>query len=189
MPPAMAAPPPPPMSIGRPPSPAFGAAPAAPAAPAAVGKMISLSSSPVADRSAGVAPPRPMREPVDPTLAILEEQAASGLWEGSGTATTTATVSALVRLLRLGLTTTHPVHGAQIKKATGALALHLRGAVGRGVDVRLVELGLAVAWVLATGRRTRLEIEEAARAEGVAAPVDERAARARVDALATALGL
>lgn len=123
----------------------------------------------------------------DPVRELLARQAASGLWEPPGRDPVEATVEALVALLRLGLSTSHPVHGAQIKKAVDALLArveHERPAP------RVVELALGVAWLLASGRRTRRSIEDTARASAdlaalAAALGDEPAVRAHVDRLAS----
>ncbi|MBX3225068.1 MAG: VWA domain-containing protein, partial [Labilithrix sp.] len=122
----------------------------------------------------------------DPVLAVLARQAATGLWEEPGRDAVSATVDALLALLRLGLSTAHAVHGAQIKKAVDALLAHLATATVTG---RVRELALGVAWLMASGRRTRHAIEDAARVGGadlaaLAATLgDEPAVRARVDLL------
>jgi len=124
--------------------------------------------------------------PADPQLALLSRQAASGLWEEDGRDPIEATALALLALLRLGLSTSHPVHGAQLKKAVEALLAHLASA-SSGARVR--ELALGVAWLLASGRRTRRTIEDATRGGGndlaalAATFGDEPAVRARVDLL------
>lgn len=117
----------------------------------------------------------------DPVLAILSRQAASGLWEEPGKDPIEATAAALVALLRLGLTSAHPVHGAQIKKAVEAVLE--RFATQPPKDARIVQLVLGVAWLMASGRRTRGQIEAAAVANG-ARLGDESAVRAEVDRLA-----
>jgi len=99
-------------------------------------------------------------ESADPVLAILAKQSASGLWEDGGDPIL-ATVKALLGLLRLGLSTSHPVHGAQTKKGVDALLDALAGDT-RGADAALVEVALGVAWLLSTGRRTRAQIRELA---------------------------
>jgi Ca-activated chloride channel family protein len=104
-----------------------------------------------------VAPPfMPKRdESGDPIKGLLERQSASGLWEEPGRATIEVTLDALLVLLRLGVTTSHPVHGAQTKKAVDALLEVLT----EDVDPKLAELALAALWLLSTGRRTRLAIK------------------------------
>jgi Ca-activated chloride channel family protein len=122
----------------------------------------------------------------DAVLALLSRQVASGLWEEEGRDPIEATALALLALLRLGLSTSHPVHGAQLKKAVDALLDHLASTV---TPPHLRELALAVAWLLASGRRTRRAIEDAARGGGHdLAPLaatfgNEPAVRARVDLL------
>lgn len=107
----------------------------------------------------------------DPLLATLERQSASGLWEAPGRDPIEVTVDALLVLLRLGVSTSHPVHGAQTKKAVEALLDALASAPS--LDPKVAELALAALWLLSTGRRTRTAIKDAtgARAglEGLAA--------------------
>ncbi len=123
----------------------------------------------------------------DPVLELLSRQRASGLWEEPGRDPSAATVDALLALLRLGLSTSHPVHGAQLKKAVDALLTYL---ATHAVEPRVRELALGVAWLLASGRRTRTQIEHAARVGGsdlaalAATFGNEPAVRARVDLLA-----
>jgi Ca-activated chloride channel family protein len=83
------------------------------------------------------------------------------------------------------------VHGAQIRKAVDALLATLDAAAraGGARSPRVVELALALAWLLSSGRRTRRAIESAVRADGAMGALastlgDEPAVRARVDALA-----
>jgi Ca-activated chloride channel family protein len=90
--------------------------------------------------------------------------------------------------LRLGLSTSHPVHGGQLRKAVDALLEHVEAA---RVEPRLLELALGIAWLLASGRRTRERIEN--RTNGSAdlsalasALGDEPAVRAHVDRLSPA---
>jgi Ca-activated chloride channel family protein len=122
----------------------------------------------------------------DSVRDLLSRQAASGLWEPLGRDPVEATVEALVALLRLGLSTSHPVHGAQIRKAVDALLARVEE---QRPAPRVVELALGVAWLLASGRRTRRSIEDTARASAdlaalAAALGDEPAVRAHVDRLA-----
>ena len=123
----------------------------------------------------------------DPITATLERQAASGLWEESGRNPIEVTVDALLVLVRLGVSTSHAVHGAQTKKAVDALLEALAGA--QGLDPKLAELALAVLWLLSTGRRTRIAIKDAtsrrAGLEGLAAVLGrDDDVRARVERIA-----
>jgi Ca-activated chloride channel homolog len=122
----------------------------------------------------------------DPDLGTLERQSASGLWEKPGRDPIALTVEALLALVRLGLSTSHPVHGAQTRKAVEALLdLILRTPA---LDAALAELALATLWLLATGRRTRRAIEAEAAQRGHAALADlfarEEDVRAHVERLA-----
>jgi len=95
----------------------------------------------------------------DPLTAMLERQSASGMWEEAGRDPIEVTVDALLVLVRLGITTSHPVHGAQAKKAVDALLAAL--AAAPKVAPKLAELALAALWLLSTGRRTRVAIKDA----------------------------
>lgn len=96
----------------------------------------------------------------DPITALLERQSTSGMWDEPGSDPIELTVRALLTLLRLGVTSTHPVHGAQTKKAIAALLDAIDAAPA--LDPRLAELALGALWLLSTGRRTRLAIKDAA---------------------------
>jgi Ca-activated chloride channel family protein len=98
----------------------------------------------------------------DPLTALLERQSASGMWEEAGRDPIEATAFALLVLVRLGITTSHPVHGAQAKKAADALLAAL--AASPEVAPKLAELALAALWLLSTGRRTRVAIKDATKA-------------------------
>ena len=96
----------------------------------------------------------------DPVTAILERQSASGMWEEPGRDPIDVTVEVLLLLLRLGVSSSHPVHGAQATKAVAALLAAIEAAPA--LDPKLAELALAAVWLLSTGRRTRLAIKDAA---------------------------
>ncbi|MBX3226940.1 MAG: VWA domain-containing protein [Labilithrix sp.] len=121
----------------------------------------------------------------DPVLGILSRQAASGLWESPGRDPVDVTVEAMLQLVRLGLSSRHMIHGAQIKKAIDALLARI--TANRATDVKLRELALGVAWLLATGKRTRSEIELAAKGSALEVTFgSEPAVRAHVERLAAA---
>jgi Ca-activated chloride channel family protein len=97
-------------------------------------------------------------------VGLLEQQLASGLWAGSGAGPepvrqARATALALLELLRQGITSSHAMHGAQVKKAVEAL-LALVPQLGGAPEV--AELALGVAWLVAAGPRTRGRIAQAA---------------------------
>jgi Ca-activated chloride channel family protein len=130
-------------------------------------------------------------ESSDPIVAILGRQLASGLWtENSKTDEDTlvgATSRALLELLRAGVTTAHRVHGEQVRKAIEALITLAEKIAAR--DPKAAELALGVAWLLASGRRTRKHIEDAIAAtrslDALRAHLgDEGAMREHVDRLA-----
>lgn len=121
---------------------------------------------------------------VPPALkVILGRQGASGLWEEPGRDTLDVTVEALAALLHYNVRASHPVHGAQVKKAIVAL---LEAVAAADDDVAPVALALGLAWLLSTGRRTRRAIEDLAkRRPGLesltTAFESERKARSHVD--------
>ncbi|AFE10894.1 von Willebrand factor type A domain-containing protein [Corallococcus coralloides DSM 2259] len=97
--------------------------------------------------------------------SLLGQQLANGLWAGTGEGPepvrqARATARVLLVLLREGITSSHPLHGAQVKKAVDAL-LALASQLGQAPDV--AELALGVAWLVAAGPRTRGRIEQAAK--------------------------
>ena len=96
----------------------------------------------------------------DPITSILERQSASGMWEERGRDPIEVTVEVLLILVRLGVSSTHSVHGAQTTKAIAALLDAIEAAPA--LDAKVAELALAALWLLATGRRTRLAIKEVA---------------------------
>jgi Ca-activated chloride channel family protein len=121
--------------------------------------------------------------------ALLSRQLASGLWEGKGSGPepvrqARATALALLELLRQGITSNHPLHGAQVKKAVEALLSLAAGLTG---VPEVAELALGVAWLVAAGPRTRGLIAQAAQPlSGLSACIgDEAKLRQHVDTLAT----
>ncbi|WP_375756244.1 VIT domain-containing protein [Corallococcus exercitus] len=97
--------------------------------------------------------------------SLLGQQLANGLWAGAGEGPepvrqARATARVLLVLLREGITSSHPLHGAQVKKAVDAL-LALAAQLTQAPDV--AELALGVAWLVAAGPRTRGRIEQAAK--------------------------
>ncbi len=132
--------------------------------------------------------------PKDPVVALLSRQLASGMWddpqatESPDVRLVRATARALVELWRQGITTTHAVYGAQVKKAVEALVD--RAVAVAATEPRVAELALAIAWLTAAGPRTRGAIERLvlgnAALGGLSGRLDEAALRADLDRLATA---
>lgn len=120
---------------------------------------------------------------------LLSHQLASGLWAGKGSGPepvrqARATALALLELLRQGITSNHPLHGAQVKKAVEALLSLAAGLTG---SPEVAELALGVAWLVAAGPRTRGKIAQAAQPlPSLSACIgDEAKLRQHVDTLAT----
>ncbi|MCY1073957.1 VIT domain-containing protein [Archangium lansingense] len=125
----------------------------------------------------------------DGGVGLLEKQLASGLWAGTGTGDepvrqARATALALLELLRQGITSSHALHGAQVKKAVEALLALIPQLSGAP---EVAELALGVAWLVAAGPRTRGRIAQAAQPiAGLSARLEnEVALRQHVDTLAT----
>ncbi|GHG88214.1 VIT domain-containing protein [Comamonas sp. JC664] len=119
---------------------------------------------------------------------LLRRQLANGLWDGSGAGSepvrqARATALALLTLLREGITSNHPLHGAQVKKAVEALLALASNLSG---DAEVAELALGVAWLASAGPRTRGRIEQAAKPlTGLSGRLgNEVALREHVDTLA-----
>lgn len=124
----------------------------------------------------------------DGGVGLLEQQLASGLWAGTGMGPepvrqARATALALLELLRQGITSSHALHGAQVKKAVEALLALVPQLSG---TPEVAELALGVAWLVAAGPRTRGKIAEAAQPiAGLSARLqNEVSLRQHVDALA-----
>lgn len=152
-------------------------------------KSAAPAGAPAHPMSFEPARPKPGRpEPADPLRELLQRQLASGLWDdpaapGDPFVQARATLEALRELLRAGVDTAHGLYGAQVKKAVAALARLAQKLVARDRD--LAERALGVAWLAASGRRTRREVEDAVSHEPALAGLraqlgDERALRARL---------
>lgn len=91
---------------------------------------------------------------------LLERQLASGLWAGKDDAgTLRATTDALLALADEGITTSHALYGAQVRKAVEALVQLARKLAT--AEASLVERALGAAWLVATGARTKSLVEGA----------------------------
>jgi Ca-activated chloride channel family protein len=126
----------------------------------------------------------------DPIADRLARQGASGLWDSTRDEPLVATIEALCWFLRAGVTTAHSTHGAQIKKAVEALLEAIEVATAtRTTSHAVIGLGLGIAWLVSTGRRTRQMIEARVRNTPelgalATAFASESAVRAHVDRLA-----
>lgn len=129
----------------------------------------------------------------DTVVAVLNCQLASGLWDAPRSndnehvRQARITAEVLLELLRAGVTTTHALHGGQVKKAVQAL-ITLAGEIAAD-NPQVAELALGVAWLVTTGRRTRAEIEALVSADQTFAALkplfrDEQTVRAHVEQLA-----
>jgi Ca-activated chloride channel family protein len=126
----------------------------------------------------------------DPVTVVLQRQLASGLWEpsggGDGAAQAVATARALLELLEHGITTSHATHGAQVRKAVASLAALLLKIAH--VDAAAAEFAASVAWLVATGPRSRAQLEDVLkndqRLKSLRSSFDDEAAlRKRVEGL------
>jgi Ca-activated chloride channel family protein len=128
---------------------------------------------------------------LDSVAAILARQLASGLWgaEGgvAGPSQVKATAFALLDLFNAAITSSDPRHGPQVRKAIQALLKLARQGID---DPRALELALGVAWLCATGPRTRAQVDELLSRAAIALPPRDdggQAIRRHVKALASAL--
>jgi Ca-activated chloride channel family protein len=96
-------------------------------------------------------------------VRLLTQQLASGLWDdptGSDNGDVRyawATSRALLTLLQAGVATHHPQYGMQVRKAVEALLNLVHQLVARAPQI--AELALGVVWLVASGQRTRRQIE------------------------------
>ena len=135
----------------------------------------------------------PLAPELDPIAVILAGQLASGLWDakdGEGRiGQVRATAFVLLDLLDAGITSSDPRHGRQVRKGIEALLT----LVGEGIDdPRSLQLALGVAWLCATGPRTRAQVDQALAAISASTALPSRldggeAMRRHVNALAAAL--
>ena len=109
-----------------------------------------------ASLGSAVAPGTGQRSSLERTL---EAQRASGLWDASA-ASLAATIDALRVLVREGLTTSHPVYGGNAKKAVEAV---VAAAARASIPAAERELALLLAYLVASGPRSRAAVLEALR--------------------------
>jgi Ca-activated chloride channel family protein len=123
------------------------------------------------------APAKMKKEAGSSLERTLESQRASGLWDATDM-TLAATVAALRVLVREGLTTSHAIYGANVKKAIDAVV----SAAGRAtISADERETALLLAYLVASGRKSRAAVLDAIRAHVPAAEArtaDEAALRA-----------
>ncbi|MGK4006323.1 VIT domain-containing protein [Sorangium sp. So ce1036] len=163
------------------------AAPAAPARP----QVAAAPAAPPAP-APGAAPGGASAGGVD-VGRVFEEQLASGLWErGESTdlGRLTSTALCLATCHAQGVDSAHPIYGAQVAKAVEALAALSASLLQRGGADREVAAALAAAYLVASGRRLKARVQEAAAAaaSGPARALlgelgDAGALRRRVEAL------
>lgn len=122
---------------------------------------------------------------IDEPVTIMARQLASGLWsESDDRSAVRETSLALWRLYCAGVNTTHAMYGTPVKKAVEALLERVKKLAVS--DAVLVSFALGVAWLIATGRRTRTDIEAVASAVPACAgrfPSDDRSTRAWVEGM------
>jgi Ca-activated chloride channel family protein len=105
----------------------------------------------------------------DDLMTLFAQQLLVGLWEEPGAnrggqsaevieeRQVRRTVAVLQRLVHEGIDTSHAVFGVQVRKAIEALLQAIPGLASRGL-VSLVEEALGVAWLVASGPRTRSSV-------------------------------
>ena len=181
---------------------AFTGAPPPPA-PAGSPQAYAPMPMPIAAPAARSMPERaaPPPSPIDPIVALLGAQLASGLFAGTEphavasvsaeVASLRETTRALLTLFSHGITTAHAVHGEQVRKAVVALIDLVQALDSR--EAKWIELALGVAALVSSGRRTRRQVEVVAAsiAAGLAAHLgahgDDARLQAHVEALASSL--
>ncbi|GAB4216953.1 MAG: hypothetical protein OHK0013_44010 [Sandaracinaceae bacterium] len=94
---------------------------------------------------------------------ILQAQRASGLWDGAA-GTLAATIEALRTLVREGITTSHAIYGANAKKAIEAVV----ATMGAAIPEAERETALLLAYLVASGRKSRALVLDAIRAHAPA---------------------
>jgi Ca-activated chloride channel family protein len=94
----------------------------------------------------------------------LESQRASGLWDANDT-TLALTIAALRVLVREGLTTSHPIYGANAKKAIDAV---VAAASSTRIAAAERETALLLSFLVASGRKSRAAVLDAIRAHAPA---------------------
>ncbi|MBX7197121.1 MAG: hypothetical protein K1X94_34045, partial [Sandaracinaceae bacterium] len=104
------------------------------------------------------------KESASPLDRTLEAQRASGLWDASHT-TLAASIAALRVLVREGITTSHAIYGANAKKAVEAV-VSLAGSTAIPASER--ETALLLAYLVASGRKSRALVLDAIRASAPA---------------------
>ncbi|MFO0557711.1 MAG: VIT domain-containing protein [Polyangiales bacterium] len=146
------------------------------------------SSASRREEAAPVAQPAKTALLEDPAT-IMARQLASGLWsERDDRSAVRETALALWSLVLLSVNSTHPMYGTPVKKAVEALLLRVKSL--SPADAALASFALGVAWLIATGRRSRSEIESAASAIPACAAKltgDEPATRAWVEGMAASV--
>jgi Ca-activated chloride channel family protein len=95
----------------------------------------------------------------------LESQRASGLWDATDS-TLAATIAAFRVLVREGLTTSHAIYGANAKKAIDAI---VAAASSPKIPASERETALLLAFLVASGRKSRAAVLDAIRAHAPAA--------------------
>lgn len=123
---------------------------------------------------------------IEDPASIMSRQLASGLFsEADDRTAVRETALALWKLVQQHVNTTHAMYGTPVKKAVEALLERVKrlGAA----DQSLAAFALGVAWLIATGRRTRSDIEAVASGNPKCAGqlADEAATRSWVTSIAS----
>jgi Ca-activated chloride channel family protein len=151
-----------------------------------VASMLGLGSKGAAAKEQKVASSGPSSPSVEDAAAIMGRQLASGLFsEADDRAAVRETAIALWKLAQQHVNSTHPMFGTPVKKAVEAMLERVKKLGAK--DQSLAAFALGVAWLVATGRRTRSDIESVASNNPACAGQlqDEHATRAWVTTLAS----
>ncbi len=175
-------------------APAAEAAPAEPQRKGVLSRVATMFGLGAATSSKSASAPEPIEHEsqreeaappaIDPA-SVMGKQLASGLWsERDDRAAVRETALALWSLTQQNINSTHPMYGTPVKKAVEALLERVKKL--SATDGALATFALGVAWLIATGRRTRTDIEAVAATIPACASKlgDERATRAWVEAAA-----
>ncbi|MBL8685200.1 MAG: VWA domain-containing protein [Myxococcales bacterium] len=150
-----------------------------------VASMLGIGGSSASDARAA-APSTKLAATPEAPATIMGRQLASGLFsESDDRAAVRETALALWKLAQQSVNTTHPMYGTPVKKAVEALLERVKKLASS--EQSLAAFALGVAWLVATGRRTRADIESVASGNASCAGrlTDEPSVRAWIESVAS----